>query len=36
MICDIGIIYIIKSKRFNSEPPEVNIAGFDTELPILI
>ena len=39
MICDIGIIYIIKSEGSNTEPwgtPEINRAGFDTELPILV
>ena len=37
MRCDIGIIYIIKSKGPNTEPrgtPEVNRAAFDTKLPI--
>ena len=39
MIWNIGIIYIIKSKGPNTDPwgtPEVNRAGLDTYLPILI
>ena len=39
MILDIGIIYIIKNKGPNTDhwgTPEVNRAGFDRELSILI